>query len=62
MSMKEIKCPCCGKSKVAEYDICDVCNWENDPVQNANPELAGGANAMSLAEARKAFQCGEAVE
>ena len=27
-----IPCPVCGKTHVAEYDICDVCGWENDPV------------------------------
>ena len=33
MNMEEMKCPCCGKRTVSEYDICDGCNWENDPVQ-----------------------------
>ena len=34
-------CPVCGKAHVDEYDICEVCNWENDPVQLVNPDLAG---------------------
>ncbi len=25
MNMEEMKCPCCGKRTVSEYDICDVC-------------------------------------
>lgn len=56
-----IKCPCCGKTYVTEYDICDVCDWENDPVQLWNPDLSGGANQMSLIEARIAYQKGEKV-
>lgn len=62
MSMKEIKCPCCGKSIVPEYDICTVCNWENDPIQRDNPELKGGANEMSLHEAIRAFENGKKVK
>lgn len=49
-------CPCCGKAHVEEYEICDVCNWENDPVQLWKPDLKGGANIMSLSEARKAYK------
>jgi len=29
-----------------------VCDWEDDPVQLANPTSAGGANSHSLAEAQ----------
>ena len=53
--MKRIICPCCGKTLVDEYEICDVCDWENDPVQLAKPDYAGGANKMSLNEERKAY-------
>lgn len=49
-------CPVCGRMILQEYDICDVCGWENDPVQLANPTLSGGANHESLQEARKAWQ------
>lgn len=62
MNMEEMKCPCCGKRAVSEYDICDVCNWENDPVQLANPKLKGGANEMSLQEAIEAFKNGKEVK
>jgi hypothetical protein len=34
------------------YEICSVCNWEDDPAQSADPDLAGGANAESLHAAR----------
>ena len=51
----KIKCPCCGKTAVGEYDICNVCGWENDPVQLSKPDSKGGANEMSLTEARHAY-------
>ena len=49
-------CPCCGAKVISEpdgYEICDVCGWEDDPVQSADPNYAGGANKESLNEARK---------
>lgn len=49
----KIKCPCCGKTEVGEYDICDNCHWENDPIQRDHPDYDGGANHISLNEARK---------
>ena len=58
----KISCPCCGKSMVEEYDICEVCNWENDPVQLWNPDRPGGANIMSLNEAREAYSQGKEVK
>ena len=30
------------------YDICEICYWEDDIVQLAFPDLAGGANKCSL--------------
>lgn len=59
--MGKIKCPCCGKSWVDEYDICPVCLWENDPIQLAKPNFCGGANRMSLEEAREAYKQGKSV-
>lgn len=54
----KIPCPVCGKSYLEEYDICSICNWENDPVQLLNPDFAGGANEMSLNQARAAYRIG----
>jgi hypothetical protein len=48
-------CQCCGEptiNELAAYEICEVCGWEDDPVQNKDPNYAGGANQMSLYEAR----------
>ncbi|WP_425493889.1 CPCC family cysteine-rich protein [Dyella silvatica] len=49
-------CPCCGSKTIDEpgvYEICDVCNWEDDPAQSSDPDYAGGANRISLNEARE---------
>ena len=54
-----IPCPCCGAKTLSEagaYEICEICDWEDDPVQAADPDYAGGANTLSLNEARKAWQ------
>jgi hypothetical protein len=53
-------CPCCGFLTFEEpppgtYEICPVCYWEDDPVQFADPSYAGGANRVSLAQARQNF-------
>ena len=49
-------CPCCHKyefSDIGSYEICPVCNWEDDSVQEEDPSYGGGANVMSLNEARE---------
>lgn len=57
---KKYKCPCCGyftfEKKERAYDICPVCFWEDDPEQYKNPTLKGGANHVSLCEARTHYQ------
>ena len=51
------RCSCCGYLTIdEEYDICPVCDWEADGVQERDPTHAGGANHMSLIEARASFQ------
>ena len=52
-------CPCCGQltlDEVSSYEICNVCGWEDDPVQSTDPDYAGGANKESLNEAKKRWQ------
>lgn len=50
----EFPCPSCGflvfAESIGSYDICPVCDWEDDPVQLRFPTMAGGANGGSLAE------------
>lgn len=54
------KCPCCGFYTFDEklngnYDICPVCFWEDDPIQLEDNEYEGGANRVSLIQARHNF-------
>jgi hypothetical protein len=54
------KCLCCGYLTLTEeppgsFEICPVCNWEDDLVQGTDPDFAGGANHVSLSQARKNF-------
>lgn len=54
-----LPCPCCGSRTIGEvgaYEVCDVCGWEDDPVQLADPTYAGGANAESLNMARELWR------
>ena len=49
-------CPCCGSHTVSApgtFDICVICKWEDDPTQSADPDCRGGANRLSLSEARR---------
>jgi hypothetical protein len=54
-------CPCCGFLTLFEpppdtYAICKVCFWEDDGVQFDDPDFRGGANAVSLNEARENYR------
>src|SRR5947199_236274 len=53
--------PCCGYYTLDEeppgtFLICPVCFWEDDNVQFSDHDYAGGANRVSLNEARKNFR------
>ena len=55
------RCRCCGYYTLSEmasgtYEICGVCFWEDDPVQDFDPDYAGGANTPGLTEARRNFK------
>jgi hypothetical protein len=49
---RESKCPVYGHM-VEFFDICDTCGWQNDPVQNDDPNYRGGSNIESLNEAKE---------
>ena len=54
-NLKNIKCPVCGKyifKEENDFDICDVCGWENDGIQYRDRNFAGGANELCVNEAR----------
>jgi Cysteine-rich CPCC len=57
MSEVRFPCPACGHLVFAEPpgsdDICLVCLWEDDLTQLRWPELAGGKNEVSLAQAQR---------
>ena len=60
--MAKYQCPCCNCLTLDEppgegsYDICSVCYWEDDPVQFKDENYAGGANHVSLKEARENYR------
>lgn len=59
------KCPCCGNytlTKERMWEICSICNWEDDAVQFDNQNLRGGANFFSLNEYRRLFMEGKDVK
>ncbi len=61
MSTLRHACPCCVFLTLPEKPpgtsiVCPVCYWEDDDVQFKNPEYEGGANRVSLRQARKSFR------
>ena len=53
-------CPCCGYPTLRQrppgtFAVCSVCFWEDDDAQFRDPQYAGGANPINLAEARRNF-------
>jgi Cysteine-rich CPCC len=55
-------CPCCQHLTIDDpgrFDICPICGWEDDPIQRDDPNYQGGANEVSLSEARANYRnCG----
>lgn len=51
------KCRVCGLGNIEHsYQICKYCGWEDDDIQNDNPEYRGGANHMSLNQYKKFWE------
>ena len=54
VEMPPYNCKVCGLGEIEhEYSICNVCGWEDDDIQNDDPDYIGGANHMSLNEYKK---------
>jgi ribonuclease HII len=58
---RRFACPCCGNLTLlveppGTFSLCEVCWWEDDPVQFADLDYEGGANAPSLHQARDFFK------
>lgn len=52
-------CQCCGFSTLplgSVYEICALCGWQDDLVQNNDPSYAGGANELSLRDYRERWE------
>lgn len=48
-------CKCCRKMTIElrdSFEVCPVCFWEDDPLQSEDEDYSGGANEISLKEAR----------
>lgn len=60
--MKTVDCPVCGKGKLTyDGDVCPVCKWFHDIVQEKYPNEEDGENHMSLIQARKAYKEGKEI-
>lgn len=48
------KCDCCGYYTLEDpvYEICSICWWQEDYITRRDPDFKGGANEVSLNEAR----------
>jgi len=60
-SFGKYQCPCCDYYTLRDsyentFEICEVCYWENDGIQFSDPDYEGGANAVSLNQARQNFK------
>jgi hypothetical protein len=58
-------CACCGFLTLADptgesWDICEVCGWQDDPVDNADTDVLG-PNKVKLSVARANFAQFKAV-
>lgn len=55
---KKRQCACCGYFTLDDgaFEICPVCYWEDDKLQNEDPSYEGGANVLSLNQAKKNFE------
>lgn len=55
-------CPVCGKYDFpthGSYEICEVCGWQDDYLQENESEDTGGANWEGLAGYRALYEAGK---
>jgi len=53
-------CPCCDyktfdEPVIGTFNICVLCGWEDDLIQNVNPDYVSGPNGICLREAQYEF-------
>jgi len=61
VTTQRFACVCCGCYTLpapppGTFAHCEVCWWEDDSIQFADPDYEGGANAPSLTQARQNFK------
>ncbi len=59
--MSKHPCPVCGKFQFPDefsFEVCPVCGWEDDAIQEENPDEEACANALSLNEHRRRYREG----
>ena len=53
-------CPCCGEKTledIGEFDICNLCKWQDDPLQREDHDDKDGPNGgLSLNEYKAAWE------
>jgi hypothetical protein len=51
------KCAVCGLHEIAyDFDICPICGWQDDLLQNVEPDFTGGANELSLHQYKETWK------
>lgn len=59
-------CPCCSylvfDGTPGSFDVCPICNWEDDLVQVRFPSSSGGANSVSVLEGQHNYRLFGACE
>lgn len=58
MKSKDTICPVCEEYSFEfsdDYDICPICGWENDGLQRDQEDYWGGANDLSVNEAKAVY-------
>ena len=56
MIKKIYNCPCCNTKAfedIGGFDICELCGWQDDPLQRDDPDDDMGANFLSLNDYKK---------
>ena len=58
VSTKMKQCFCCEEYSIpigTEYEVCPICEWIDDKLQNSNPDSVEGRNSISLEEAKQRY-------
>ena len=52
--MNAVKCPVCGKTDlIDDGDVCEICGWFHDIVQESHPDEKNCENEEAYAESRE---------